>query len=153
MFPMKPARPWRPALLLALLTSLASACTSDPPAGPLAWAPAQVLDGTWRWVSSQDVTTGIVLTPETEGFEAELSFVAVSHNEGTFSYTRLGTADTIRGEFGIGYEDGPGNDFIAIDRAIDFLTSHAWVGAWVDELYLGGVFEMGYNSWYERVRD
>ena len=124
-------------------------CGVDP-AGPDRHAPAEALKGTWRWVSSLDVGDQHLHTPVADGFEAELVFVAESERAGAYTYRRAGAPD-VHGRFAIASEDQPGNDFIVIDRAIDFLERHAWVAAGADSLWLGGVLEGGYNSRYARV--
>ncbi len=120
------------------------------PTQPEVHAPAEELEGTWSWVRSVDVNTLDLHTPGADDFQAELVFVADSEREGSYVYRRTG-APEVNGRFGIGSEDSPGNDFIAIDHPIDFLESHAWVVAGTDSLWLGGVFENGYNSLYARV--
>jgi hypothetical protein len=135
--------------LLSLVVFLASC--NHAPAAP-AWAPAERLVGSWRWVSSLDVTTQALRSPATEGFDAELRFAAGSARSGTFVYTRAG-ADPVHGRFRITYEDAPGNDFIELEPGIDFLARNAWVAAGRDTLRLGGVFERGHNSVYARVTE
>jgi hypothetical protein len=135
---------WLPTVLLLL----AAGCDAGP-STPV-HRPAQQLAGTWRWVSSLDVKTQRLHTPATEGFEAELRFDAESDHDGTFTYRRQGRP-AVRGRFGIGSEDAPGNDFIVLEPGIDFLARNAWVSAGRDSLYLDGVMELGYNSRYVRV--
>jgi hypothetical protein len=98
-----------------------------------------------------DVKTGQAHTPQRDGFEATLTFVATDSSHGTFTYTRAGGTPIV-GTFGIAYEHFPGSDFIGVDPGFDFLTRNAWVGAGPDSMSLGGVFELGYNSTYARVR-
>lgn len=135
--------------VVALVLVLAAAGCADPPT-EAPYAPAEQLDGVWRWVSSLDVNTQELLTPDTEGFEAELRFTAVSGTEGTFTYRRSDGTE-VSGTFGIAYEDAPGNDFIVLEPGIDFLERNAWLGAGPDTLRLGGVMELGYDSRYARV--
>lgn len=135
-------------MLLLVLAIAAAGCADTPTEAP--YAPAEDLEGVWHWVSSQDVSTQDLLTPATEGFEAELRFTAVTGTEGTFTYSRSDGTE-VSGTFGIGYEDFPGNDFIVLDQSIDFLERNAWVGAGPETLLLGGVMEMGYNSRYSRA--
>ena len=136
--------------LCSLLVAVSS-CGGGP-AEPGRYAPAEALQGTWRWVSSLDVDTQQLHTPSSDGFEAELVFTAESDREGSFVYRRTGAPD-VTGGFGIGFEDLPGNDFLVLDRSVDFLESHAWVSAGRDSLWLGGVMEGGYNSRYVRVSE
>ena len=120
------------------------------PAEPERYAPAEALQGTWRWVSSLDVKTQQLHTPASDGVEAELAFAADSELEGSFAYRRTG-APEVTGRFGISSEDSPGNDFVVLDQSIDFLESHAWLAVGPDSLWLGGGMEGGYNSRYVRV--
>jgi len=145
----------RPALRrlgLAGLLLLLAACSAGPAeTGPRVHRPAERIAGTWRWVSSFDVKTQKLHTPATEGFEAELHFDAASSHEGAFTYRRVGQP-AVQGRFGISSEDAPGRDFITVEPGIDFLERNAWIAAGTDSLHLGGVFELGYNSRYVRVR-
>ena len=125
-------------------------CARDPVAP--GWMPAERLVGSWRWVSSLDVTTQALRSPATEGFDAELRFSAESARSGTFVYTRAG-ADPVHGRFSITFEDAPGNDFIELEPGIDFLARNAWVAVGRDTLRLGGVFERGHNSVYVRTTE
>ncbi len=135
-------------LLVLGLLLLSFGCTRNPSAPSM--APAERLAGTWRWVSALDVKTQQLHTPMTEGFDAELHFTAESRRSGTFTYTRAGMK-AVHGRFEISFEDAPGNDFIVLEPAIDFLKRNAWVAAGRDSLHLGGVMELGYNSRYARV--
>lgn len=136
----------RMALGLVLLT----ACGSPSEPALERYAPAPRLDGSWRWVSSLDVRTGQLHTPATAGFEATLRFTADSARSGEFAYARTGQ-DQTSGRFSIAYEDSPGNDFVVLERSIDFLARNAWVAVGDDSLRLGGVMESGFNSTYARV--
>lgn len=131
---------------------LAVAGCQENPAEPERYAPAEGLEGAWRWAYSVDVSTQQTHSPSADGFEAELTFIADSERAGSFLYQRTG-APEVTGEFSIGYEDAPGNDFLVLDHSIDFLESHAWLAAGPDSLWLGGVFEGGYNSMYARVSE
>jgi hypothetical protein len=133
-----------------LSTALVTACggPSAPTRGT--YAPAQRLDGTWRWVSSLDVRTGQVHTPARDGFEANLHFTADSARSGAFAYARVGQTPTT-GRFSVVSEDTPGNDFVVLDRSIDFLSRTAWVAASPQVLRLDGVMELGFNSSYARA--
>jgi hypothetical protein len=115
------------------------------------WAPAEVVAGSWQWVRSVDVRTAGIHTPSSDGFQASLVLVAESARAGTYTYSRVG-ASPISGNFTIGSEDAPGNDFISIDQPIDFLTQHAWISSGLDSLRLNGVFELGFNSTYARIK-
>lgn len=138
-----------PALALTLLTALLAACGAGP-TETREHAPAERLHGTWHWVRSLNVKTLQLHTPATDGFVAELRFIAETPYSGTFTYSRTGAA-AVHGVFGITYEDAPGNDFITMEPGIDFLTRNAWVAAGRDSMHLGGVFEGGYNSTYARI--
>lgn len=150
--PSHPDRPHRPFLrrwIAALsLLLVAAGCEGTPLSRD--YGPAAGLNGTWRWVSSQDVETQQMHTPATEGFEATLTFQAIGGWEGTFTYARAGAA-AVKGSFSIASEDAPGNDFVVIDTPIDFLNETAWVTATADSLRLNGVMEAGYASTYVRV--
>jgi hypothetical protein len=102
-------------------------------------------------VRSEDVKTGAIHTPSSTGFVATLRIVAESPRAGRYTYARAGSP-SVAGTFTIGSEDAPGNDFITIDTAIDFLSRNAWIAAGQDSLRLQGVFELGFNSTYARVR-
>lgn len=141
----------RAALTTVLLTVLAAAC-GEGPTTTREHAPAERLHGSWRWVRSLDVSTQQLHTPATDGFEAVIRFTALTPYSGTFAYSRTGQA-TVEGVFGISYEDAPGNDFITLEPGIDFVVRNAWVAAGRDSMWLGGVFEGGYNSMYARVHD
>lgn len=140
---------WIWSATFGLLFLALSSCANGP-SEPERYAPAEALEGSWQWVRSVNVNTGQIHDPAAEDFEAELTFTASSELEGTFSYRRTNASEVI-GTFGIGFEDVPGNDFIALERSIDFLESHAWLSAGTDSLRLGGVMEGGYNSTYVRV--
>jgi hypothetical protein len=147
-----PRRPHRPLLrrwLAALsLVLVAAGCEGTPVSE--GYGPAAALNGSWRWVSSQDVNTQQLHTPATEGFEATLAFTATSGWDGTFTYARAGAAE-VKGTFSIASEDAPGNNFVVIDTPIDFLNETAWIVAGSDSLRLNGVMEGGYASTYTRV--
>ena len=149
----KPRRPHRTLLrrwLAALsLLLVAAGCEGTPVSA--GYGPAAALNGSWRWVSSQNVTTQQLHTPATEGFQATLTFTATSGWEGTFTYARTGAAE-VKGTFSISSEDAPGNDFVAIGSPIDFLNETAWITASADSLRLNGVMEGGYVSNYARVQ-
>lgn len=144
-----PSVRWNLGTAVAAIALALSSCGKTL-AEPERYAPAEALEGTWGWVRSLNVETGQIHTPSEDGFEAELVFAATSETEGTFSYRRTG-APEVSGNFGIGFEDDPGNDFVVLDRSIDFLESHAWVAAGLDSLWLGGVMEGGYNTTYVRL--
>lgn len=114
------------------------------------WAPAERIAGTWTWVRSVDVKTGLTSTPETTGSSGTLTFTALSEREGTFVFQRPG-AEAVSGRFWIASEDAPGNDFITVSASFPYVTRNAWVAAGLDSLWLGGVFEGGFNSTYARV--
>ena len=126
-------------LTLGLVLSTACGSPSEPTPAPAPYAPAQQLNGSWRWISSFDVRAGQINTPATAGFEATLRFTADSARSGGFVYTRTGR-ESITGRFSIAYEDVPGNDFVVIDRSIDFLTRYAWVAAGQNTLRLDGLW-------------
>ena len=95
------------------LTLTLSAVACDNPTGAR-YAPAERLAGRWSWVSSLEVETLQLHTPQTEGYAAELRFEATSGRDGVYTYARIGGSE-IRGNFLIGSGDGPGNDFIHSD--------------------------------------
>jgi hypothetical protein len=137
-------------LSFALLAAAVLSCSDKALPGP-DWRPAERIEGTWRWVRSLDVNTTHVHSPASAGFEASLTVVAESNRSGTYTYARAG-APPVAGRFTISFEDAPGNDFISIDHPIDYLTQNAWVSAGPDSLRLNGVYELGFNSTYARVR-
>jgi hypothetical protein len=149
-----PASPSRASLLRRALAApgvalLMLGCASA--AVPEArYAPAERLAGTWRWVSSLDVNTQQLRTPATEGFGAELQFRPQTRTSGTFTYRRDGE-EPVDGVFSIWFEGAPGNDFIVPEPGTDFLARNAWVAAGANDLHLGGVMELGYNSSYVRA--
>lgn len=147
----KKARPSVARIVLGAVGAavLLTACQQGP-AEPR-YEAADALAGRWHWVSSLNVETQQILTPASEGFEAELTFTVETDGEGTFTYVRTGAPDVV-GEFGIASEDASGNDFIVISQSIDFLRQYAWLAAGPDTLNLGGVMEGGYNSRYVRVQ-
>jgi hypothetical protein len=134
------------AVLAAFLLSCSDKALPDPD-----WSPAERIEGTWRWERSVDVKTAEVHSPASAGFEASLTVVAESDRSGTYTYARAG-ASPVAGRFTISFEDAPGNDFISIDHPIDYLTQNAWVSVGPDSLGLNGVYELGFNSSYSRVR-
>jgi len=142
-----------PGAVMPLLaaTMLLAGCTRSP-TEPVRYAPAERLHGTWRWVSALDVRTQETVTPLSAGFESELRFTSDLPTSGTFTYRRIGS-EAVHGQFSITYEDVPGNDFITIEPGIDFVQRNAWVSAGPNNLHLGGVFELGYNSQWVRVPD
>ena len=133
-----------------LLLSIACCASCGSPSGPTRYAPAESLNGSWRWVSSLDVRTMQLHTPTTAGFEATLGFAADSARSGTFTYTRTGQSP-VAGRFSIYYEDAPGADFLVLERGVDFLSKSGWLGVGKDTLHLGGVMELGFNSTYARA--
>ena len=145
----------RGALLLALLglAPTSWSCSPSPVDVPLPYAPAEALTGRWQWVSSLDVKTQQLHTPESEGYQADLQFIAESTRSGRFIYRRSDGSKVVEGSFGIGSEDAPGNDFIVLTDSIDFLREYAWVGAGPEVLWLGGVYELGFNTRYARIPD
>lgn len=139
-------RRMRPLVAASLI--LASGCGESPLQGT--HQPARELEGSWRWVSSLDLSTQTLHTPQSEGYVAELKFTATSNRDGTFVYSRAGAPD-VQGQFGIGSEDAPGNDFIVLEPGIDYLERNAWLGIGRDTLILNGVMESGYKTRYARV--
>lgn len=133
--------------LLFLSLALAVGCDGSAPTGTTSAA----VEGSWEWVRAVDVQTREVHTPQTEGYEATLTFAPSGEREGTYRYARLGGVE-VRGRYGIGYEHEPGADFLSVDAPIDFLTESAWLTAGGDTLYLGGVMELGYEVVYVRER-
>ncbi len=139
-----------PTRLVALVAVALAGCADDP-VQPASWDPALRISGRWEWVRAQHSQTGVLVTPGSAGFSAEIEFVRESPSTGTFRFTRTG-GPTVEGRFDIGSEDVPGNDFIIMEPGIEFLTRAAWISAGSDSLRLGGVFESGYNSTYGRLR-
>jgi hypothetical protein len=77
--------------------------------GPSAWPPD--VAGTWHWIESQErAPGGATLTPASEGYEATLEMVQQG-SEGTFTYSVDGIP-MASGDFGMAYEDAPGNNFV-----------------------------------------
>ena len=140
------------ALLLSSAALAGCSSESGTEVLPPPYQPALALNGTWRWVSSLDVETGVMHTPGSEGFEADLHFDAASDTEGAFVYTRTGVPQT-RGQFGVAYEDAPGNDFIALQPGIDYLERNAWLTVHADTLQLNGAMESGFLSRYVLLPD
>ena len=114
------------------------------------WEPAYVLEGTWQWVSSLDLSSDELHTPESTGDEASLTFEASSSHSGTFVYSVTGEED-VHGDFGIATEDSAGPAFIAIEPGIAFLASHAWIAVDAERLLLSGSTSPRYESTYVRV--
>lgn len=128
-----------------------AACAGGSTAPAAAWDPAARLAGRWEWVSSQDVQSGALMTPRTEGRMAELRFSRRSASSGTFRFVVSG-ADTVYGTFGIGFEDVRGHDFIFVEPSIPYLSWSAWLAMGDDSLRLGGSMERGFDSTYARIR-
>ncbi len=84
---MKKATKFATVILLALL---ATACSKPE---------KQELSGTWRWTSTTGGLCGVHLTPESEGFEAEIVFKG-----GTFTFYKDGKKIT-SGSYQINNED------------------------------------------------
>ena len=110
------------------------------------------LPGIWEWVASSDVQTQEVHTPVSEGFTARLEFLSDGERQGMFVYSRDGNA-VVQDQYAIAFEDAPGNDFIHLQASIDYLKEFAWITVGGDSLRLNGVFELGFNSVYVRVRN
>jgi hypothetical protein len=114
------------------------------------YQPARSLEGSWRWVSSLHLSSNTLHTPQSEGFEATLRFDASTGTVGRFLYSRTGASAT-EGQFGIGYEDAPGNDFITLQPGIDYLQNAAWLTVTATDLILDGSLEGGYRTRYMRI--
>ena len=135
-------------LTLLLLGLLVAGCDSGPET-----VDHTAMGGTWAWVSSTDVETGEVHTPETEGYDARLVFTPDDGVSGSYRYERVGGEPrTVEGRYAVGFENAPGRDFVVIDTPIDFLDETAWLSRGSEVLRLGGVFELGYTTLYARVR-
>ena len=113
--------------------------------------PAHRLEGTWQWVSSQDLSSDVLHTPESTGDNASLTFEASSSQGGAFLYSVTGS-DDVHGDFVIGNEDAGGPEFIAIEPGIGFLAGHAWLAVGEDRLILTGFTSPRFLSTYVRSK-
>lgn len=136
--------------LLALAVIAASAACGDEPV-EATW-PAEI-DGTWTWVQSVDRATGAVLTPDSEGYTATLQLLVEADDPtaGGYEY-RLAGEVVASGEFGIGYEDAPGNDFIAWSPPFHAFHPQQWLTAWSDQLRLVDATMGGYEVTWARTQ-
>lgn len=108
------------------------------------WPPE--VDGTWTWIQTVEGTTDEVVTPASEGYSATLRLL-VEADDGTaglYEYRRDGEM-VVSGQFGIAFEDAPGNDFISWNPPFEAFHQQQWLTAWSDTLRLVDATIGGYE--------